>query len=212
MIFFIIHINGECVILPSPLPKEAVAAAKLPVKEPGLCQVLLHSHHWEIRRHTDTHLMWWQQILQWGKPLQSSTALHWLPSFSQVAAPNVSHAGTRCSAAVALGAQGMDQADRCLLLPNSSRQSSSLSLLEKPLSAGSEAANINFISSPCRVWQPGPWMPAAGASCQELDGDGCPQAATHLKPCSLAAPVRSSPLCFLLSLSLSQPNTRQALL
>lgn len=40
MIFFIIYINGEGVILPSPLPKEEVATAKPPVQEPGLCQVL----------------------------------------------------------------------------------------------------------------------------------------------------------------------------
>lgn len=54
MIFFIIHINGECVLLPSPLPWEAVATAKLPMKEPVLCQVLLHWRHWEIRSRTDT--------------------------------------------------------------------------------------------------------------------------------------------------------------
>lgn len=39
-------------------------------------------------------------------------------------------------------------------------------------------ADTNFITTPCPVWQPGPWVPTTWESCQELDGDGCLQAAS----------------------------------
>lgn len=103
----------------------------------------------------------------------------------------------------------MYQADRHLLLPNSSRQSSSLSLPKEPLSADSEAANIDFITTPCLI--PGcQLLEQVARNWMEMDASKLP---THLNPCSLAASVGASLLCFLLSLRLfSLPNMRQALL